>query len=182
MKLFKNDDELERELRRQRPEPRDELVALVSERVAERRRGSRAGFRLAFAGVLTAGMLAGLAAVGGLSYAADAVQTAARGAQHVVAPVKHAAPAKPAAVSSADKQYKVAFCKHYGDNKHRAKTILIDPSAVPAQLKHSDKGSHVGACTSGDFKPGKGKDKDKKGKKGKSTVVKKTVVKKHGKK
>ena len=172
MNFFRKDDELERELRRQRPEPRDELVAMVSERIAQSRRRPRAGFRLAVAGVLTTGMLAALAAVGGLSYAADAVQTAARTAEHAVAPVKHAAPAKPASISSAGKQYKVPFCKHYGDHKDKAKTIEIDPSAIPAHLKQDDKGSHIGPCTSDDFKPGKGKDKSKTKGGTKNTVTK----------
>jgi len=76
---------LEAELKANRPEPSDELVRRIESRV--RADGRRAGsFRVAFAGALVAGVLAALASIGGLGYAATsaghAVQTAKR-AMHV---------------------------------------------------------------------------------------------------
>jgi hypothetical protein len=75
---------LEAELRANRPEPSDELVRRIESRV--RADGRRVGFRVAFAGALVAGVLAALASVGGLGYAAtsasQAVATAKR-AMHV---------------------------------------------------------------------------------------------------
>lgn len=162
MRWFGRGDELERELRRQRPQPRRELVATISGRVHEQHRRRPVGLRLGFAAAFSAVVLVGLALVGGLGYAAGAVQSAARTAEHAVTPANPPAnppgpkPVQAVAISSADTQYKVAFCKHYGDRKHKAKTILISSAAVPAHLKHDDPGSHVGACTPADFGGGSG--------------------------
>lgn len=77
------DSGLEAELRANRPEPSPELVDRLEMRVRTHGRGSRAGsFRVAFAGALAAGLMAALASVGGVGYAAtgadNAVQTAKR--------------------------------------------------------------------------------------------------------
>jgi hypothetical protein len=69
--------ELEAELRANRPEPSSELIHRLETRVRQDGRPSRAGsFRVAFAGALAAGLLTALASVGGLSYAATAVDKA----------------------------------------------------------------------------------------------------------
>lgn len=77
------DSGLEAELRANRPEPDRELVDRLEMRVRTHGRNRRAGsFRVAFAGALAAGLMAALASVGGVGYAAtganSAVQTAKR--------------------------------------------------------------------------------------------------------
>jgi cytochrome c-type biogenesis protein CcmH/NrfG len=73
---------LEAELRANRPEPSDELVRRIESRV--RADGRRVGFRVAFAGALVAGVLAALASVGGLGYAATSTSQAVATAKRVM--------------------------------------------------------------------------------------------------
>jgi hypothetical protein len=76
---------LEGELRAYRPEPSRELLNKLEARVHADGRRSRAGsFRIAFAGALTAGVLAALASVGGLGYAATGAGQAVEKAKRVV--------------------------------------------------------------------------------------------------
>jgi hypothetical protein len=76
---------LEAELRANRPEPSRELLSKLEARIREDGRHSRAGsFRIAFAGALAAGVLAALASVGGLAYAATGVGQAVEKATRVV--------------------------------------------------------------------------------------------------
>jgi hypothetical protein len=77
--------DLETGLRAARPVPSDELVRSILARTEERSRASRRGFRLAFAGVLTAVMLAALGSYGGLGYATAGVTGAAKAAKRAVA-------------------------------------------------------------------------------------------------
>ncbi len=72
---------LETELRANRPEPSDEFVNRLEGRVREGRRSRAGSFRVAFAGALAAGVLAALASVGGLGYAANATGDAVRQGQ-----------------------------------------------------------------------------------------------------
>ncbi len=77
--------DLETELRANRPEPSRELIHRLEARVREDGRRSRVGsFRVAFAGALAAGVLAALASVGGLGYAATATSQAVQKASRVV--------------------------------------------------------------------------------------------------
>jgi hypothetical protein len=76
--------DLERELRAARPQPRDEFVRMLEERVHESPRRSRGGFRVAFVGAITACMLFALASVGGLGQAASAVNDVAVTAKRIV--------------------------------------------------------------------------------------------------
>ena len=64
--------DLERELRRHRPEAEKDFVYALASQIRGHRR-PRGSLRLAFAGVLTIVMLVALAAVGGISYAATSV-------------------------------------------------------------------------------------------------------------
>ncbi len=76
---------LEAELRANRPEPSREFLHQLEARVRKDGRHSRAGsFRVAFAGALAAGVLAALASVGGLSYAATGAGQAVEKATRVV--------------------------------------------------------------------------------------------------
>jgi hypothetical protein len=110
MRFWRREDELERELRSRRPEPRRELVDEIARMVAGRPRTTGRRVRFGVAVALTASMLAALGAFGSLSYAADGVSHAARAAVHVVIPAKAAKPSS--AVSSAMAQYRVTLCFH----------------------------------------------------------------------
>ena len=74
---------LEAELRSNRPEPSDELVNRLEGRVRSRRDARAGSFRVAFAGALAVGVLAALASVGGLGYAASGAGTAVQQAKRV---------------------------------------------------------------------------------------------------
>jgi hypothetical protein len=87
---------LEAELRAKRPEPSDELVHRLESRVRSSGRRRAGSFRVAFAGALAAGVLAALASVGGLGYAATSasqvVETAKRAVHvHTVATIQKSA-------------------------------------------------------------------------------------------
>ena len=69
--------DLERELRSSRPEPRPEFVAMIGDRVAGSRT-RRSSVRVAVGAALTAAMLAAVAVVGGVGYAASAAQDVAK--------------------------------------------------------------------------------------------------------
>ena len=129
--------DLEAELSARRPEPRPEFVQAMATRVGESRKSTR-NPRPAFAIALTAFMLAALSSIGGVSYAANAVQKAAK---RVVAPTQLVRPK-----SSAADQYanpKVTICHHTGSKKNPTQTITVSESAVPAHLKHGDT---IGPC------------------------------------
>ena len=142
MRFLKREDDLERELRARRPEPRRELVNEIARMIStERRHGASRGARLGVAVSLTAGMLAALGAFGGLSYAANGVSHAVASAVHVVAPVAKVVPST--SESSAQAQYKVAMCLH-------GHTIDVDSHA---QNGMAQAGATPGACKGGAFKP-----------------------------
>jgi hypothetical protein len=142
MRFFRGQDDLERELRAHRPEPRRELVdGIVSRIVGERRSGAGRKARFGVAVALTAAMLAALGAFGGLSYAANGVTHAVDAAVHVVLPTKVAVPT--ISESSAMAQYKVAMCLH-------GHTIDVDSHAANG-MAHA--GATPGACSGGSFKP-----------------------------
>jgi hypothetical protein len=98
-------------------------------------------------GVLTAGMLAAVAAFGGLGYAASGVSRAVGRTVHVVSPAKKATPN--GAVSSAAAQYKVAMCLH-------GHTISVDSHAIKGILRA---GGTLGPCSGDDGKSEKKKKK-----------------------
>jgi hypothetical protein len=104
--------DLEVRLRSDRPEPSagfvDELIARIrAERSAFRPRSPR----VVFAGAFTALLLAAFASVGGLSYAASALEQAADGVQQAIAPGSQII-----ANSPGDDQYKPG--KGCGDKNH----------------------------------------------------------------
>ena len=143
MAFGRRQNDLERELRVRRPQPRRELVDGIANRiVGERRRGIGRPARLGVAVALTAAMLAALGAFGGLGYAANGVEHAVNAAAHVVVP-NNAAAVPTISESSAMAQYKVALCFH----NH---TLNVDSHAVHALTAN---GATVGACSGGSFKP-----------------------------
>jgi hypothetical protein len=142
MGFMRRQDELERELRAQRPEPRRELIDGIASRiVGERRHGASRGARLGVAVALSAGMFAALGAFGGLSYAANGVTHAVTAAVHTVVPAKSAAP--DISNSSARAQYRVTMCFH-------GHTLEVDSHAQDAL---ASAGAESGPCAGGTFKP-----------------------------
>jgi RTX calcium-binding nonapeptide repeat (4 copies) len=127
-------DGLESDLRRHRPEPREDFVRELEARVsADRpvRRGARGRFGLAAA--MTAALLVVLGAFGGMSYAASGVTHAAK----AVAVVFKFTPHKVGSISAAADEYdKVTLC-------HNGHEISVAQSAVPAHLAQGDT---LGAC------------------------------------
>jgi hypothetical protein len=81
--------DLGRQLRRNRPEPRAEFLAMLSDRIEDRPRHRRGvSMRLVLVGAVTAVMLIAMSAVGGLAYAGSGVRSVAKDVQVVVvAPV-----------------------------------------------------------------------------------------------
>lgn len=143
MTFWKRDDGLERELQALRREPRPEfLQAVVNKIHGDRHRRPKRALRLGLAGALTAGMLAALAAFGGLGYAASGVSRAVESAVHVVSPAKSATPSS--AFSSAAAQYIVAMCL-------RGHTIFVDNHAVKGILRA---GGTLGPCSGAAAPPG----------------------------
>jgi hypothetical protein len=142
MAFWNRGDDLERELRAQRPEPRPEFLNALESRIHDSRyRRPGRVLRVGVAGALTAGMLAALAGFGGLGYAATGVSHAVKSAVHVVAPAHKAGPA--GGLSSAKAQYKVQMCL-------RGHTISVDSHAVGGL---TTAGATPGACAGGAFTP-----------------------------
>lgn len=135
MGFWKREDDLERELRARRPEPRRELVDEIVRMTGRSRRSDRP-VRIGVAVALSAALLAALGAFGGLSYAANGVTQAVSSAVHVFAPVKPLKVVPAPALSSAMAQYMVTVCFH----DH---TINVDAHAVDALLSA---GATQGAC------------------------------------
>jgi hypothetical protein len=109
--MDKNLRHLESRLRAERPRPSAELMRALTPR---RRTNARRQF--AFATGLTAIMLIALASVGGVSYAANAVQHAAKVAAKAVTPKAHHATRTVFAISSGGDQYKPGY--GFGDPNH----------------------------------------------------------------
>jgi hypothetical protein len=86
MKSWRRNPEsgLEAELRSNRPEPSHELVNKLEGRVRSHRDARAGSFRVAFAGALAVGVLAALASVGGLGYAATCADQAVEKAKRVM--------------------------------------------------------------------------------------------------
>ena len=77
--------DLERQLRRNRPEPRSGFLAMLSDRIEDRPRHRRGvSMRLVLVGAVTAVMLVAMSAVGGLAYAGSGVRSVAKDVKVVV--------------------------------------------------------------------------------------------------
>jgi hypothetical protein len=164
VKFFKRtESDLERELRRHRPEPRSEFLNMLSDRLHERPR-RRLGARLGAVAFATAVMLAALGAFGGMSYAATSAHEVVSAVKAViVAPVVSGKSSEGSKKSEGDKtpsgkgedskgkddgskpdsdEYgkKVKVCHNPGRNQH---TIEVSANAVPALVAHGD---YVGEC------------------------------------
>jgi hypothetical protein len=142
--FLRGEDDLEHELRANRPEPRRELVDGIAAMVGRQsRRGSGRRARAGVAVAISVALLAALGAVGQLSYAANGVTRAVSSAVHVIAPAKaHIVPAS--ALSSAQAQYFVAVC-------FLGQTMNVSSAEVDAFVSN---GAADHACKGGAFAPG----------------------------
>jgi hypothetical protein len=120
---WKREDELERRLRSERPEPRRELLHGLSAQVrnaSSKRRQRRLGLSVA----LTTALLASLTAFGGIGYAFSSGTRAAKTSEQVTA-------------SQGQYGRKVDLC-------HHGYTIAVAQETVPAHLAIGDT---IGACS-----------------------------------
>ena len=148
-KFIRRGDDLKRQLRRHRPQPRAEFLSSMVDRVGRERRSTGPRLRLGFAGALTAMVVVSLGAFGGLGYAASAVGSVANVVTKVVAPSPQTN-TKQKEHSSADDEYNEQEDVCHFDGKGRGQTIRISRAAFPAYKAHGD---HEGKC-----KPGEDKD------------------------
>jgi hypothetical protein len=114
--FFKKGDSLERELRAGRRAPSDELVSRIEGRVRDAHGPRRSAFRYAVPAALTAAMLAALAAVGGVGYAASSVEHAATAVVHVFAPAHVSGKLTVAGATAGGDQYRPGY--GWGDPNH----------------------------------------------------------------
>ena len=103
-------------LRADRPQPCDDLVAAVTARIDAHRRRTDARLRTATAGALTATLAAALLSVGGVSYAATALQGAAKVVRKAVAPAAPRQAAVELSLSAGGDQYRPGY--GFGDPNH----------------------------------------------------------------
>jgi hypothetical protein len=141
MSLFRrrHADSLETELRRNRPEPREDFVHELEARIAADRRpaprSSSFRGRVGLAGALTAAMLVLAAVFGGYGYASSALVHSGKAIANAVQ-LKFT-PHNVGNVSAAADQYsKVTLC-------HRGHEITVSQNAVPAHLAQGDT---IGKC------------------------------------
>jgi hypothetical protein len=120
MKGFFKGEGLERELRTSRPRPTDELVQKIEGRIRSERLASRRSFRVALPAAFTAIVIGGLAAVGGVSYAASSVVHAAKTVSHVFAPASTQRVVVLEGLSSGGDQYTPGYA--WGDPAHNTDT------------------------------------------------------------
>jgi hypothetical protein len=125
------------ELRRQRPEPPEQLLESLRDRFEPTARPLPRR-RFAIAAVVPLFIVILLGAFGGLGYAASGTEQAVSAVRHVVAPVKQhkLVTLQRTAARSQYGGHLVTIC-------HKGHTITVDEHAVPAHLAHGD---HLGPC------------------------------------
>jgi hypothetical protein len=152
-------------LESERPQPSDEFMRAMKGRLESERVTRPRGWRLAFAGGLTALLVLAFALTGGIGYAASAVKDSTSAVTTFVAGPSKADKAKKAGKpavqgsnvttsargnqsSSARNQYqeKVVICHIPPGEPENAHTISVSPNAVPAHLAHGDT---LGPCPNG---------------------------------
>ena len=164
---------LMKRLERERPQPSDELLSTLADRIASTRARRRSGGQLAAVAGFTTLLASALALTGGIGYAANAVKDSTTAVTTLVAgpsdadkPKKAAGPSTNASNSGASTtsnansaqrgnqqsaarnqyQEKVLICHRPPGNPENAHTISVSPNAVPAHLAHGDT---LGPCPNG---------------------------------
>jgi hypothetical protein len=136
--------DLEYELRTGRPRPRPQFVHELTAQVEAARSRSRGrSFRVAFASVLSVGMLVSLASFGGFGYAASAVEKTADSVKRVFVGKKKAKRGLHRSAAADQYAEKVLICHIPPGNPANAHTIFVSSNAVPAHLRHGDT---LGVC------------------------------------
>jgi hypothetical protein len=159
MRFFKRnkDSELERELRRNRPQPRAEFLQMLSDRVERESRVRRSlKPRIAGVAIASAVMLAAVGAFGGIGYAANSVKGVVSVAKSVVVAAKTEDKKSSDSKSQVDNkgakgdEGSKPDDKQYGHTKKvchnpgaHQETIQVSDNAVPAHLAHGD---YLGEC------------------------------------
>jgi hypothetical protein len=150
-------DPVESALRAGRPEPRDELLAQLADRVAASR-PTRRWSRVAFAGAMTVLMLGTFASFGGIGYAASSAQEAAKSITRIAKPAKQTKLAVRTTKSSAQDQYgqdpvtpvvntkpKVANKPQVAENSPQVAGVFKPPAAVASSDELPFTGLGLGA-------------------------------------
>jgi hypothetical protein len=148
-------DELERRLHEERPEPRDELVTRLAERLTPepvRRRG----WSLALAMSFTTILVVAFAATGGIGYAASCVKGGTHAVSHLVTGHSNGKSGNgnngnngnqngndPRGTSGSQGDHKQTICHIPPGNPDNPQTIVVDDSAVQTHLNHGDS---LGPC------------------------------------
>ena len=142
-------------LERERPQPSDDFLASIADRVTPTRARHGSGWRLAVVGALTMLLASALALTGGLGYAANAVKGGTTVVTTLVAgpSTSNANSANSGAQqgnqqSAARNQYqeKVLICHIPEGRPSQARTISVSANAVPAHQAHGDT---LGPCPNG---------------------------------
>jgi hypothetical protein len=135
---LRREDRLARELRANRPEPSDEFVRVLAQRLDGGRKRLYAASRFSFAAALTVLVLGSLASFGGVGYAASGANQAFTAVKQIVKLSSPHVVRKTAAQDQYEPK-KVTIC-------HKGHTIKISRSALPAHLRHGDT---IGPCPAG---------------------------------
>ena len=114
--FWKRSDRLARELRGARPEAPADLIDRFEGRLRTEQPQAKRSYRGALPAAFTAVVLGGLAAVGGVSYAASSVSSAVQAVTHVFVPASTKRVVVLSGLSSGGDQYKPGY--GYGDPNH----------------------------------------------------------------
>jgi hypothetical protein len=141
VKRFRRSSPIERQLRRDRPQPSETLVRRIAEDVSRPPAWRRWNLALAFA--LTIALAVAFSLTGGIGYASSAVKGGTTALTDLVSGKGSKKPAKAKssqAKGSGKDQYehKVLICHRPPGNPDKAHTISVDEHAVPAHLAHGD--------------------------------------------
>jgi hypothetical protein len=170
MRIRRRRDDLERRLHNDRPQPPDEFISRLTERLTPEPVRRRSGWSIALAAAFTTLLTVALALTGGIGYAAGAAKDGTTAVTSLVTnsdnPGKSAESAGKAnkssdqsgaadesakqsddsgapSLSASQGDHKEAVCHVPPGNPDNPQTILVDESAVETHLDHGDT---LGAC------------------------------------
>ena len=159
MRERRKHDRLDRRLESERPQPRDEFVSTLADRLAPEPIRRRPVWRTAVAVGFTMLLVLAFALTGGISYAASAVHGGTTAVAALVTGTSNSdKPPKPdkpgqsngggtdessAEVSGQAADPKVTICHIPPGNPDNPQTITVSENALPAHLEHGDS---LGAC------------------------------------